>query len=218
MRLLESMELWVDGLRTGPENMAIDDWLSRVSRKPVLRIYGWRGDWMSLGYFGKAEEIFPGRAFVRRPTGGGIVDHREDWTYSLVVPRGWSLAEMPVLASYQKIHQSLQLFLQMNGVDCQLMDSLSDHQGGWCFHNPVRYDLVDRHGRKIAGAGQRRNRNALLHQGSLQGSSLENAQAAMTWAESLAQEVRPFAVATLEADWLRLHDTMYACDAWNRKR
>ena len=117
MRLLESLELWVDGARTGPENMAIDDALSRVCRWPVLRVYGWLGEWMSVGYFGKAEEISSGLAFVRRPTGGGMVDHREDWTYSLVVPRGWDSAEMATTLSYQKIHECLQGFLRGRGVE-----------------------------------------------------------------------------------------------------
>jgi lipoyl(octanoyl) transferase len=206
MRLFESLELWLDGSRTGPENMAIDDALSRTCRKPVLRVYGWQGEWMSVGYFGKAEEVTPGRAFVRRPTGGGMVDHREDWTYSLIVPRGWDLAEMPATLSYQKIHECLQMFLQGRGVVCRLVECIEDHQGGWCFTNPVRYDLVDDEGRKIAGAGQRRNRNAMLHQGSVLGELAANESWAMALAENFPE------------DWQELHDTLYACDVWNRKR
>jgi lipoate-protein ligase A len=36
-----------------------------------------------------------------------------------------------------------------------------------CFEKPVAWDLVDRQGRKLAGAGQRRTRRGLLHQGSV---------------------------------------------------
>ena len=47
---------------------------------------------------------------------------------------------------------------------------LSDHDdgdGSVCFNNPVAFDLADTQGVKIAGAGQRRTRHGLLHQGSL---------------------------------------------------
>jgi len=36
-----------------------------------------------------------------------------------------------------------------------------------CFQNPVAHDVVDATGHKIAGAGQRRNRTGMLHQGSV---------------------------------------------------
>ena len=39
--------------------------------------------------------------------------------------------------------------------------------GAACFSNPVAYDLTNMSGDKVAGAGQRRTRHGLLHQGSL---------------------------------------------------
>ena len=36
-----------------------------------------------------------------------------------------------------------------------------------CFENPVNHDLVGGDGRKLAGAGQRRSKAGLLHQGSV---------------------------------------------------
>ena len=41
---MAEMELWVDALaRSGPECMAVDEWLYENARKPVLRVYRWRG-------------------------------------------------------------------------------------------------------------------------------------------------------------------------------
>ena len=37
-----------------------------------------------------------------------------------------------------------------------------------CFEKPVAWDLLGENGEKIAGAGQRRSRYGVLHQGSVQ--------------------------------------------------
>ncbi|MGH8021640.1 MAG: lipoyl protein ligase domain-containing protein, partial [Opitutaceae bacterium] len=84
------------------ENMAIDFLL--LKRYPHedaarLRHYGWRRPAFTFGYSQKIEfvrERLPhGEAgeldLARRPSGGGLVDHREDWTYALVLPRGLPL-------------------------------------------------------------------------------------------------------------------------------
>ena len=36
-----------------------------------------------------------------------------------------------------------------------------------CFKNPVAFDITDADGNKLAGAGQRRSKYGLLHQGSV---------------------------------------------------
>ena len=75
--------------------MALDEaLLESVSRlvRPVLRFYGWTAP---AAYVWLFPEILGGGTpprgcvhFVRRPTGGGIVPHDADWTYSLVFPPG----------------------------------------------------------------------------------------------------------------------------------
>src|SRR5277367_1833538 len=67
-------------------NMAIDEALLREVREPVLRIYEWNVPAVSLGYFQPAA-LAGDRPFIRRYTGGGLVDHARDVTYTLVVPR-----------------------------------------------------------------------------------------------------------------------------------
>ena len=168
---LEGLQLWIDPqARTGPESMAVDEWLHGNNRL-ILRIYRWQGEWGSLGYFGslaQARYTFPEiQQWVRRRTGGGIVDHRGDWTYSLVIPSAGNDQRLGGAKIYQTIHQALAETLQAEGLNVRLCDGDLDAGLASCFDNPVAYDLVDNFGRKLAGAGQKRNKAGLLHQGSV---------------------------------------------------
>lgn len=154
--------------------MAVDEWLLRSgSEHPLLRIYEWQGDWVSLGYFqslGEARSIFGEEPqYVRRWTGGGIVDHRSDTTYTLIIPRNVEVARLRGADSYCAIHQAVADCLGKQGVSCALTGEDSSSQSKACFQKPVRWDLVAPDGRKLAGAGQRRSREGVLHQGSVAG-------------------------------------------------
>ncbi|MCU6551020.1 lipoyl protein ligase domain-containing protein, partial [Klebsiella pneumoniae] len=84
--------------RTGgaAENMATDFLLlQRYSNETHARFrhYGWHRPAFTFGYSQKIAFVraqLPADTPVelcRRPTGGGVVDHRDDWTYALVIPR-----------------------------------------------------------------------------------------------------------------------------------
>jgi lipoate-protein ligase A len=153
----------------GPVNMAVDEVLLRAARKPTLRIYRWREPSVSLGYFNRyaaAEEMAAGRALVRRWTGGGIVEHGEDLTYTLIVPREHAFFGHAAPESYRLIHEAIAQALAGEGITAQVAAVLDASHGGACFANPVQYDLMAG-GAKIAGAAQRRTRWGLLHQGSI---------------------------------------------------
>ena len=168
--------VWPDPVaRSGPENMAVDEvLLETLGEEPLLRIYDWEGDWVSLGYFQKiaeARELFAGERveFVRRMTGGGVVDHREDVTYSLIVPRGQALAEARGEESYRMIHAAVVEALRQAGVVARMLREDDANESVACFEKAVAWDVVGEDGRKIAGAGQKRSRAGLLHQGSVLG-------------------------------------------------
>lgn len=171
VKIFEKLRLWVDPvLRPGPEAMAVDEWLLETAEAPVLRVYGWAGAWASVGYFGEvtaAREAFPGVDLVRRWTGGGMVDHRADWTYTVVMHRGEPLANSRGAESYRRIHAALAETLAEEGIPVRMSAGDEETGAALCFENPVGYDLVARDGRKLAGAGQRRSRCGLLHQGSV---------------------------------------------------
>lgn len=166
------LHVWTDDTpRSGPLNMAIDEALLISTDIPVLRLYRWDGPWVSIGCFiprPEAEAAFPGRPLVRRWTGGGVVDHAGDWTYSLILPRDQPLATLGTAGSYRIIHGALARALAACGLRAELADAPLPGRGGLCFEAPVLADVVSR-GRKIAGAAQRRTRHGLLHQGSVQG-------------------------------------------------
>ena len=70
-------------------NMALDEVLlvSAASlAHTVLRFYSWTQPAASFGYFqrySEVEQLTSLRPLVRRPTGGGVVPHDRDWTYSV---------------------------------------------------------------------------------------------------------------------------------------
>lgn len=169
--IFDELQVWMDPVRrSGPEAMAVDEWLLATVESPVLRIYDWLGDWGSVGYFADLEAAratFPGVDWVRRWTGGGTVDHRADWTYTVVVPTGGPLAMARGAESYRWIHGALAEALREEGIQARLSTGADETGASLCFENPVNHDLVGPRGEKLAGAGQRRTRSSLLHQGSV---------------------------------------------------
>ena len=171
MEVFKKLQLWIDPVkRPGPEAMAVDEWLLETAEMPVLRVYGWAGDWASIGYFGEialARSLFPGVGLVRRWTGGGIVDHRADWPYSVIAPITEPLAHSRGAESYRSIHAALAGTLVEGGVAARMSDGDDETGAALCFKNPVSFDLLGADGAKLAGAGQRRSKHGLLHQGSV---------------------------------------------------
>jgi len=221
MAIFENLQLWLDDVpRPGPEAMAVDEWLLGQAAAPVLRIYGWQGAWGSLGYFGSLAEArasFPGLSWVRRWTGGGIVDHRRDWTYTLAIPLDQPVARMKGAESYRLIHEALCLALREYGVDAHLSAGEQETGATACFENPVCHDLMDGQGRKLAGAGQRRTRVGLLHQGSV-ALPLAAQELAIGLARHLSQRVESV---TLEppAEWMAAQvKCRYDTPEWRARR
>lgn len=219
--MLGSLDYWNDArARSGPENMAVDEWLLDTLVRPVLRVYRWEEGWGSFGVFGRvasAEAAFvdgPGR-WVRRMTGGGVVDHRKDWTYSLVIPRGAG-AELTASASFQMIHAALAAALTTAGESVRMIDECGCGEAAACFAKPVAFDLVDAQGNKRAGAGQRRSRRGLLLQGSVLTGTAERGVLGEALAGALG-EVVPVGFDP-PRDGIAARATLYASEGWTRKR
>ncbi len=223
MRIFQSILLWMDPVRrSGPESMAVDEWLLETAVAPVLRVYEWAGEWASVGYFGKivdARELLPHVKWVRRWTGGGVVDHRADWTYTLVVPREQPLARLRGAESYRRIHAALAESLAAEGVDVQLSGGAEETGAALCFENPVGHDLIGSDARKMAGAGQRRSRQGLLHQGSV---SVVCGEASQRRAEDFAGRIamawEVFSGVPDPLDLARRAAARYAREEWTARR
>lgn len=146
--------------------MAVDEVLLREVREPVLRLYEWSVPAVSLGYFQPASLVPAGRPFVRRYTGGGLVDHAHDITYTIVLPRAHPWMELSAPESYCLIHKGVQAVLEACGIKSELTPTAHAAESEACFQKPVRFDIVAGP-QKLSGAAQRRSREGLLHQGSI---------------------------------------------------
>src|SRR5262245_43661238 len=92
-------------------NMAFDEALLEFVAtigQPVLRFYGWNESAASFGYSQRYSDVSRWtvlRPLVRRPTGGGLVSHDKDWTYSLVFPPNHTWHQLRASESYCRVHE-----------------------------------------------------------------------------------------------------------------
>jgi lipoate-protein ligase A len=182
--IFDRLEVVTDGdFRSAAMNMAIDEALLESAEISSIRFYRWNSPALSFGYFGKFADVASYATqcdLVRRWTGGGIVFHGEDLTYSIVIPASDPVFDESPMSIYERIHRALRDALVALGQRAAVAAG-SDHRrntsdgtaigahsyNGECFANPVRADVMVT-GRKVAGAAQRRTRTGLLQQGSIQ--------------------------------------------------
>ena len=169
MPLFQNLQFFCDDTaRGGPEQMALDEALLESVTVPVLRIYRWDGPAVSFGYsqsLAAVRKIHPSVPVVRRWTGGGIVEHGSDLTFSLVVPGDEPLARLRPAETYRLIHEAVAGLLA-DGT--RLIRAGENAPGEACFTAPAVHDVTTDDGRKLCGGAQRRTRRGFLHQGSIQ--------------------------------------------------
>lgn len=171
MSIFATLEVYRDEMpRTAAMNMAIDEALLENAKVPSLRVYRWEHPALSFGYFGKFADVTDHgneRDLVRRWTGGGIVLHGADLTYSIIIPADAAAFAHSTMSIYEKVHEAIRAALVASGNGAELAKEQSAKISESCFANPVRADVL-LNGHKIAGAAQRRTRAGLLQQGSIQ--------------------------------------------------
>lgn len=163
------------------EHMALDEqWVIRYPQEIMLRFYNWTSaPAVTFGYAQFVSEVrrtlsaqsFAGD-YTRRPTGGGVVFHTDDLTFSLVFSFPGRPAEI-----YRQLHTAIWAQLDRAGVGGRVVDTVlpaaayapsSNHQASACFIRPVENDLLAADGRKMLGGAIRRFGTTVLYQGSLQ--------------------------------------------------
>ncbi len=163
-------------------NMATDLCLLRAFGRPEcprLRHYGWAMPCHTFGFGQNIDWVArqtgePLHSLCRRPTGGGVVDHRQDWTYALVIPSTHPFANRQMRDTYEALHKALAEALSDLGVEtnstCSALEEEREFPArpGHCFKEPVPFDLLSLSGGyKIAGAAIKKGREGLLLQGSV---------------------------------------------------
>lgn len=230
--LIESPPMGVEA------QMALDEALLERAESGAcaLRFYRWPGPAPHGVTFGFAQEFraaeaaarrrFGGVAFpvVRRPSGGGIVFHDGDLTFSFVFP--WTRLVDPSLI-YKNVHLGVHLGLKAQGLPSRLWSPRERRAGPSleCFAGPEPKDLVHEDGTKFLGGALRRRRGRGLYQGSLRPEGfrwprerLRRAIAdglALQWALLWSPEA-PGAGLLEAAEALRLG--RYAREEWNKRR
>jgi lipoate-protein ligase A len=199
-------------------NMAIDEALLETAVVPTIRFYRWDHPALSFGYFGKFQEVANfERDKVRRWTGGGIVLHGADLTYSIVIPAGDPAFAEPSASIYEDTHAAIRAALKGMGKQAELAKIAAPKVSESCFANAVRADVL-LNGEKIAGAAQRRTRRGLLQQGSIQ-----NVDLAANFEQTFATELSlKFREATIDGKLVERAEAIarekYATEAWLRRR
>jgi lipoate-protein ligase A len=228
--MAETWYLLQCGPRAAAANMALDEALLNMAPslgQPILRFYSWNEPAASFGYFQKFAEIAratPLRPLVRRPTGGGLVPHDADWTYSLIFQPSHPWYSLKAVQSYQRLHEGLRASFARVGTPTELSPGTPKEVPGQCFVGSEKFDLLGQ-GQKIAGAAQRRTRTGLLIQGSVQPGKLRTTKA--DWQNALCEEAQArwrvnwaaFEInADLEQIVERLAREKYSQDYYTQKR
>ena len=221
---LPALQVWQDPVhRPGSAQMAVDEllFLSRP-RLPVLRLYRWPPNTTSFGYSASWDTVRPALApdldeIIRRWTGGGIVPHGDDLTYTLVLPPGdgpWGRS----LDVYLRTHSAVVAALAEAGTMACLAREGAGPPGSPCFVRPARHDVMVGP-RKVAGAGQRRTRHGILHQGSLRDEAAF-VEIVLDMAARLADRLVPFPSSAIpdESTIQALARRRYAHPAWTSSR
>ena len=216
------------------EQMALDEELARAPlAEPLLRFYRWTpGPAVTFGYaqfYDFVRRDVPAQAgpLCRRPTGGGLVLHGQDLTFSVL----FASTQPRPKEIYARLHAAIEAALDRCGVLHAHRQGAVPKQAYWpqsggsasgCFVNPVQDDLLCGD-QKILGGALRRFGRQVLYQGSLQcAQARENPLFAQAVAAGLAEALQtpweetavPAAVLTAAR---QLAHTQYATPAWNEK-
>ncbi len=163
------------------EHMALDEQIVHLRPQAVtLRFYNWTDrQAVTFGYAQFVKEVKQALAtpdfrgdYTRRPTGGGVVFHTDDLTFSLVFPAQERPTEI-----YKKLHGFIFEALARVGIKGRMLTNKLpaaayapsvNHEASACFIRPVENDVLQENGQKILGGAIRRFDTTVLYQGSLQ--------------------------------------------------
>jgi lipoate-protein ligase A len=163
------------GALDGAEQMALDAGLmdrARETGESVLRVYAWSRPTLSFGRHESVLGRFDPQSLeranvgtVRRPTGGRVLLHDREVTYSVTAP---APEDEPLKESYRRINTILMAAISRLGASVGESPGSTPWRpgGAACFAEPAKGELVV-DGRKLVGSAQLRERGALLQHGSI---------------------------------------------------
>ncbi len=171
-------------INSGPQdpatNMATDEALLLDYRPgvsaPTLRLYEWQPASFSIGLSQDPEKLLFSDSAVRRPTGGGLLWHDDEVTYSFVADTQDLDLPKHVKESYACVTAFILKTLEILGLQTNFAKDAGTPRGplgptpqgpvDFCFSRHEEYDVCV-NGKKIGGHAQKRRRRTFLQHGSL---------------------------------------------------
>ena len=171
-------------IETGPldvyEQMAADEALCEtMPARHILRFYNWKEPGITFGYSQRRKQVreaveAAGRGAIagvtRRPTGGGIVYHETDLTFSFIFPSPEVMFEPG--KTYDRLHKAINAEYARLGISFDLLnEKTKDYAVNdpvmACFAKPVNMDILY-NGKKVLGGALRKFGDHMLYQASFQ--------------------------------------------------
>lgn len=142
-----------------------------------LHFYDWVSPSVTYGHFLLPEEHVSlskleclGISLAKRPTGGGLLFHGKDFTFSVLISSQHPFYSLNTLENYAFINKRIQKALQRSCLKSEFLlhqhVNIEDPYKKYCMASPTIYDiLVDN--KKVCGGAQRRKNYGFLHQASI---------------------------------------------------
>jgi lipoate-protein ligase A len=177
---MENFRLIESGYNDAATNMAVDETLLLEYQKhvsmPTLRIYGWAAPAVSIGHSQDPHRLLNLETLdekkvplVRRPTGGGILFHDNEITYSVIASASDFSATNSVRDSFKKITGFLIEAYKMMGIQAGFSGTRPGEPHRleeFCLARKEEYDIIAG-GKKIGGNAQRRLHQTILQHGAI---------------------------------------------------
>lgn len=159
--------------------MAADEMLCASNAAAyILRFFSWAAPGITYGYSQRRLQVETAvriagssiKDIVRRPTGGGIVFHEDDVTFSFIFPSPELLFEPH--KTYERLHTAINRKYRECGEDFTLMSGKTESYAVnspamACFSKPVTLDILYNN-KKVLGGALRKTGTKMLYQGSFQ--------------------------------------------------
>jgi lipoyl(octanoyl) transferase len=171
----EHFRLILSNKNNAKMNMAIDESLSLSFEEkdmPIFRLYSWEPSF-TLGSSQKITDYEYlkkeyNNNYAKRITGGGVLFHGHDLSYSLILPIHY-LHTLNIKKSYEKICSFLLEFYKSIGLDALYVkddDNIKLSKSQFCQVGFEAYDIII-NGLKIGGNAQRRTKKFIFQHGSI---------------------------------------------------
>lgn len=166
---------------TAVYNMALDEKIFNqylLDGIPVLRVYGWSSPSFTYGFSQRPEDSLDlskcakdGIEVVKRITGGGVLFHQDEITYSFVCSKQDAGEAPSIFVSYRQICAFLVRFYESLGLKASFAvesgsfkDKSTPHM--FCSASNEKYDIVINN-KKIGGNAQKRRKQAVFQHGAI---------------------------------------------------